>query len=494
MAALFAAALPAQQPELSIVVRPVRGGGPEVTAVEFREEIRGTINQTRPFSVQSAITYAGRTGIADRVDALVVRDAQGDVPIAVQDDPVNRGGFPFYRHWRAGRTVVAPVIVTYRMKSFTGTATVGPQFDFYSHAGGISGGGMALFVLPEQLGPATVRVKWDLSDLAQGSTAASTYGDGDFELRGPPERLAQAYYMAGPLGHYAGTSRANFHAYWLGQPRFDARKELAWTERAYENLRNFYRDTSAASYRVFVRSLPGTGGGTALQSSFMLGAAPGAGDSTVDGPRGTLAHEMGHMFVGGLSGGGQGGTTWFNEGLNVYYTRLLLLRSGLSPVADYERDISGSARNYFSSPYRTASADSLDRIGFASGIGAGSAQNIAYTRGSLYFADVDAKIRAASDGKRKLDDVMLPLFERRRRGEAISQTVLVDALVREIGPKARGEFDAVIIRGELLVPDANAFGPCFTRRTTKLTVRGADVEGYEWVRVASIPDERCREW
>src|SRR5262249_10901732 len=154
------------------------------------------------------------------------------------------------------------------------------------------------------------------------------------------------------------------------------------------------------------------------QNSFMLGAAPGAGDSTVIGPRGTLTHEMGHMFVGQLSGGGLAGASWFNEGLNVYYTRLLLLRSGLAPVDDYARDLNTSARGYFSSPYRNLSAEALARIGFSTGVGAGSAQNIAYTRGSLYFADVDAKIRAASDGRRKLDDVILPLFERRRRGES----------------------------------------------------------------------------
>jgi hypothetical protein len=484
--------------ELAVTIHPIRSGGPEVTSVEVRTEIRGAIDSTRRFSAESPIVYAGRTGIADRVDGLVIRDSNGDVPVTTHDDPVNRGGFPYYRHWRANRAVAPPVTVSYRMKSFVGTATVGPQFDFYSHSGGISSGGMALLAIPESLGVALSRVHWDLSDLAPASTAATTYGEGDFELRAPPEQLMQAYYMAGPLGHHAppdATPTTGFHAYWLGTPVFEPRREMAWTYQSYQYLRKFWGDSAARTYRVFLRALPGTGGGTALQNSFMAGTPPGNGDSTQLGPRATLTHEMDHMFVGQLSGGNaSGGTTWFNEGLNVYYTRLLLLRSGLVPVSEYERDLNASARGYYSNPFRNASADSLARVGFSSGIGGGSAQNVAYTRGSLYFADVDAKIRAASDGRRKLDDIILPLVERRRRGARIDQAALVDALVKELGPAAREQFEAVIIRGETINPAAGAFGSCFERRAAKFTAGGGEVDGFEWVRVPSIPDEQCRAW
>ncbi len=483
-------------PTFDAAIRPVRGGGPEVTAVEFRMELRGTLDsKAQPFSLQIPITYAGRTGIADRVDSLVVRDSSGVVALKVEDDPADPGGFPYFRHWRAERAIAPPVVVTYRMRSFTGVATPGPQFDFYSHNGGISSGGMALFVLPEKIGIVSSRVKWDLTDLAPGSIAASNYGEGDFDLRGPVERLMQAFYMAGPLGRYAPPeSTSGFCAYWLGQPAFDPPKEMAWTYQAYEYLRKFYRDATTTSYRVFVRALPGAGGGTALQNSFMFGTAPGATDPTKTGPRGTLAHEIGHKWVGGLSGGGVGGTTWFNEGLNVHYTRLLLLRSGLAPVSEYERDINQTARAYYASPYRNTSADELARLGFSRGVGAGSSQNVPYTRGSLYFANVDARIRAASGGRRKLDDVILALFERRSRGEDISADMLLDALVKEIGPAAREQFEAVIMRGETIVPEPGAFGPCFERRPAKFEVEGKEAEGFEWKRAPSVPETRCREW
>ena len=171
---------------------------------------------------------------------------------------------------------------------------------------------------------------------------------------------------------------------------------------------------------------------------------------------------------------------------------MLLLRSGLGSVSDYERDINASARGYYSSPYRTASADSIARLGFSTGIGAGSAQNLPYVRGSLYFADLDAHIRAASRGRRTLDDVILPLFERRRRGERIDQRAFVDAIVTELGPTARERFEAVVLRGELLEPASNAFGPCFERRPATYTINGREATGFEWVRIPTIPDQECR--
>lgn len=481
---------------LDMTVRPVRGGSAEVTAVEVKWRVDGVLQQTaKPFSVQTPITYAGRTGIADRVEGLVLQDSSGEVSLKVEDDPTDPAGFPFYRHWRAGRRVVPPVVLTYRMRSFTGTATRGPQFDFYSHSGGISSGGMALFVLPESLALRTARLKWDLADLAPGSTAASTNGDGDFEVKGGVEELMQAYYMAGPLGRYApADASSGFRAYWLGQPPFDPQQEMDWTYQAYDYLRKFYRDSTTSSYCVFVRALPGAGGGTALRNSFMLGTAVGRKDSLKPGPRNTLAHEMGHMWIGGLKGGEMRGTPWFDEGLNVHYTRLLLLRSGLVPVSEYESDINRSARAYYVNLYKNASADSLGRLGFSTGVGAGSAQNVPYNRGSLYFADVDAKIRAASGGRRTLDDVVLPLFDRRRAVGEISADDLLEALAKEIGPEARKEFEAVIVRGETIVPEPGAFGPCFERRPVKLKADRGELDGFEWVRMPSVPDSRCREW
>jgi predicted metalloprotease with PDZ domain len=274
---------------------------------------------------------------------------------------------------------------------------------------------------------------------------------------------------------------------------YDSRKEMAWLFHAYENMRTFYRSTDASPYRVFLRAV-GSGGGTASGRSFMGSVPAGDEDSTKQAPRVTIAHEIGHHFVGGLRGAGAGGAPWYGEGVNTHYTRLLLLRAGLLPFDDYAKEINMYARNYYTNPYRNLSDDSLRIVGYSTGFGTSGAQNLAYSRGAAFWSDMDLRIRVASDGRRKLDDVLVPLIVAREQGQPFTQAVLIDALVKEIGPSAREQFDAVITRGGTLVPASNAFGPCLERRATKYALDGKEYDGFEWVRVPSIPEARCREW
>lgn len=67
-------------------------------------------------------------------------------------------------------------------------------------------------------------------------------------------------------------------------------------------------------------------------------------------------------------------------------------------------------------------------------------------------------------GRQKaLDDVILPLFERSRNGEALTQDLWLDAVRKELGPSAKAEFEFSILRVEDDVPAYEAFGPEFER-------------------------------
>ena len=481
-----------EQRTLNVVLRPVRGGGDNVTDLSVRWELRGRAPNAQRFAIRAPIVYASVAGIADSLQDLAVRDAKGVVPLRHEDDPVNPGGFPYFRHWRAERDVVPPVIATYRART-RATAVSGPQFSLQAYGRGVSTAGSGFFALPEDSGVVyRTRLHWDLTELGENSIAASTFGDGDFELVAPPEQLLQGYYMAGRLGRFPVRGAAHgFTAYWLGTPPFDAKREMQWTAQMYTYLRTFFRDTTDDPFRVFVRVLPGQNGypGTALLNSFMLGTPVRSGDSVRSAPRETLTHEMVHHWAVGIDGP-EGTVTWFPEGLATYYARLLPMKAGLDSVGSFLRSVNATARAYYTSPARNLPADEIGRAGFRNP----GARNLPYARGSLYFADLDAQLRAASGGRRKLEDVLFPIFDRVRHGERVTQDNFVEALVRDLGPSARAQFEAVMVRGETLVPAANAFGPCFDRKSTTFTVDDKATDGYEWLRVSSVPDERCRAW
>lgn len=486
--------------QCNLTIRPVRAAGTDVTTVEVHEQIEGKPTpKVVPFSLRAPITYASVAGIADAMENIELRDQTGAVPLKTQDDAVDPSGYPFYRHWRAQRRVVYPAVVTYRIRPRV-SGFMGPQFALQSYAGGISTAGSGFLLLPEDLGPSNVvtRVHWDLSDLASGATGVATFGDGDFELQGAPDQLMQGFFMAGPLGRYPKQGTVNgFSGYWLGLPPFDPEKEMAWVSECYAYLHNFFRDTTTSSYRVFFRVLPDIAGtpGTALLNSFMLGTPVRGSGPLGTAPRESITHEMVHHWGLGLEGA-PGEIAWFQEGTAVFYERLSPVRAGLLSVDSYGESVNKTAHDYYSNPFHNYSMEALGHLGFSTGVGTASAQNVAYTRGSLYFADVDRKIRTATGGQGKLDDVLLALFDRIRRGEKLDQNAWVDALAKELGPSAREEFDSVMVRGETIEPESGAFGPCFERRPMKFDVQGKTdkVDGFEWQRIPTVPEVRCREW
>lgn len=477
---------------LALSWRPVRDGSAEVVAIAVAETL-SSASDPHAFSLRAPITYAGVRGIAERVQQLVVRDSTGDVPLEATDEPADPGGYPNFRHWRATRPVHGAIAISYRALVQTPPGR-GPPFGIRAYAGGVSGAGSGFLVLPEHHHNVRSRVHWDLTDLAAGATAMATYGDGDFERVGDPDELMQTWIMAGPLGRFRGTGSARgFGAAWLGQPAFDATREMEWAARMYAYLAKSYRYLDPPPpYRVFIRVLPDARGATALGNSFMMVAPPAtSGAAPGQLPRETMTHEMGHMWVGDIEGP-MGVTSWFTEGLNTYYTRLLPMRGGFDSVSEYGRRINEDFGTYFTSPARNLSADSIVKIGFNDE----DVRHIPYYRGSFYFADLDARIRSRSRGRRNLDSLVIGLFRRRARGDRFDHETWIAAVEREIGPSARADFQRVILRGATIVPPSDAFGPCFTRRPASLTPKGGGVSvaGYVWVRVDSIPDARCRVW
>jgi hypothetical protein len=479
-----------EPPAFDAVFKPVRDGGPEVIAIAVKETIRG-LPAGKPLTLSAPVIYAGVPGIADRVKDLEVRDDKGAVPLTLSEDAKVPGGFPYYRHWTVTRPTVGAVSVSFRSLVQSPEAARGPPFGIRAVAGGVSGAGSGFLVFPE-MGQADLHVAWDLTDLAAGSAGIASWGEGDIRWHDTPRSLTQAWIIAGPVSRFPASGTKNgFSAAWLGQAPFDAPAEMDWAARLYAYFGKSYRYLDPPPpYRVFMRFLPsGTGGGTALPRSFMLSALAAPPKPGATAPHGTLAHEMTHQWVGGIAEP-DGINSWFSEGLTTYFSALVPKRGGFSTLDDYAREINNMTKGYYAYPARTWSAAKIAEAGF----GDENIRHIPYSRSALYFADIDAKIRAKSGGKRRLEDALQPVFKSRERGVRFDDAAWKAFLTQELGADEAARWQRIVIDGELFTPDAHAFGPCFEMKPATYTFDGKDMDGYQWVRTPGQSDAKCAAW
>lgn len=505
-----------------IVVRPVRNGSPAVQYADIHEVFTRSSGATAENLTVQVPEPPPVGAPPPGLEVVMMSDAQGPVP--VHFDSSGRGG-----RWRADRAVSYPLTITYKARMWPPGTRTNPSPMLRTSGGGVSGQGAGILVLPNDGVNYPARFRWDMSDLAPGSTTTSGLTDVN-DVRAPIQNLLETFFMAGPLQRYPATgSRDGFEAFWLGTPQFDGPQTMAWVASMYEYMRKFWGETQPRQYRVMARFLPPPAyGGTALPNHFVINILQAGDDtSTTGAPLLLLTHETEHLFVRGLENPGGGGPSnnWFTEGLDEYYAISHALRSGLAPLDLVLNEMNTQTRNYFTNPRKHMPADSVAMNNPLTDV---MAQNISYERGTLFWAEIDARIRAASGDRRDLDDVMVPLIRRARtlggnggpnagtgagpggRPGWFTPAELVDSLVKEAGPSARQLFDSVIVRGKDIMPTAHAFGPCFELRPARYQGRylgsnaarqaaaglppAPDIDAYLWYRVAGVPDERCRSW
>lgn len=493
--ASYAETAPKPSGALSVVLRPVRAQQQTVTAID----VTMTISQSgsaseQGFGLVAPIVYPGTPGVADRMKNIHVRDAKGELSFTTRDDPAVPGGFPYFRHWTADRAVHYPVTISYRALVQPDGGPNGPPFGIRAISGGVTGAGSSFLLMPKGDNIGSAQLRWDLSGLPSGSIAATSFGERDVRIAGAPSQLMQGWYLAGPAGRYPANGTAhNFSAYWLGTPTFDAPTEMAQAAKAYSWLDGYFPHLKPTPpYRVFMRFLdaPPYGGGTALTQSFMLSRGPLKPGEPRVAPQDTLFHEMIHQWVGGIEAA-QGVSSWFSEGLTTYYTHVLPMRGGFQSLDQYRDSINELTRDYFINKARNWSADAIVKVGF----GDDQIRHLPYQRGALYFADLDARIRMKSNGKRNLESLLFPLFKEREQGRRFDHARWIELVTQELGPEEKGRFERLILAGtDTLDPLPGAFGPCFTRKATTYDAGGKPVTGYEWVRVPGVADSRCRRW
>lgn len=361
-------------------------------------------------------------------------------------------------HFTPARATHGDLTIRYRVKVENtpdngGTTPIRPRVD----GRGFSALGMTMLAVPETKRPYRIRLMWDLSRMGPGATAVSSFGDGNVDVPAMPlARLGRSIFMAGVLHREPEVARGRFSAAWSGDPGFDLRPPMQWTERLHAWMVDFFRTPNDPAYRVFIRlnGARNPGGGVAFPNSFFATYGPGV---TGESMKNILGHEMVHTFTAHDLG------KWYDEGNAVYYQVQLPWRAGMVSTEAYLRDINLTAARYYTNAEIDAAEARIEPNFFKNTW----LNTLGYDRGALYFAILNGKIRRGSGGARSIDDLLREMVRRDRAGETLTEAAWLDLVRQEIGEDGVA-VHRKMIAGGVIAPESDDYGPCFRRVPAKI--------------------------
>lgn len=387
----------------------------------------------------------------DRMEGPIVTDDEGTVALKP-----NKSTAP--TAWTAERAVKGTLTVRYRLLvENDNKATGGPQGSQRVDGQGVSSIGGSLLMIPNTSSSYRVAFTWDLSGMTSGSSAVSTFGEGNFTLAaGPLSRLSNALYMAGPMKRLPTDAKSKFAAVWTGDPGFDVAPSIEWAHGMHTWMSRFFRDPSEPFYRIFMRYNPASnaGGGTAVPNSFLWTYGEGVRPEHL---RAILGHEMTHTWTAAGIG------KWYAEGDAVYYQVRLPWLAGQATTDDYLHDINLTAARYYTNEWSHYS----DQQVMANYWADVRTIVIPYDRGAMYHAVLDGMIRKASSGKRSVNDLVLAVVDRNRKGLTTTEFDWIAMVRKELGEKGVALHTAMMA-GQKMIPESDAYGGCFRRVAVKI--------------------------
>lgn len=455
----------AAAPTLSLELKPQHPSiSGEILAVIVHERAEDLHTEAGKALLTLPLVISNVQTIADAITDLMASDNLGEIPLTSRIEAATPA-HPEQRVWITDRAVRGAVNWSYKAPTTDAPNPRGaaPPLELRTEDSAFSGQAATFLLLPDDAQSFRVALHWDLSLLPTGAVAMSSLGMGDQNSSRPlnNEEMRTLYFFAGLLHPYPDKPTAQgFFSAVQGQPPFNGVELMRWTESLYRYYYEFFRPQQVEPYAVLLRSNPiNAGGGVELGNAFV-----GTFDAKTDPEalKMTLAHEMAHTFVRALNGEEFTGA-WFSEGIAVYYEHLLPLRAGKISVEDYLRDVNSTAARYYTNALQHTPNSEIGAHFWEET----RVRVLPYDRGSLYFAELDYEIRRASAGKSSLDNLIQAMIERRRQGKPMDETAWRELLHKRLGQSAIVAFDAML-RGDTVLPEANAFGPCFTRTTQKL--------------------------
>lgn len=399
-----------------------------------------------------------------------ITDDAGDVAFTVTES----APYPYkFMHYAVERDVAGTVCIAYTVKPrpFCEGDHCGPYFDLKAEEGGASSAGLSF--LPEIAGlEGDISLHWDLSDCPKGATGICTFGEGDLSYQGTLDKLQQSYFI---FGMVSSITDGDFGFHWLTKPSFDVEAIAAYARDLFGRMSQFFRD-DGKTYRIFMRKDPyPTSGGTALMRSYMFGWNETQPVSVKD-KQNILAHEMVHNWPH-LNDNPYGITSWYSEGTAEFFCVMLPFRMGLVSKEDTLKEIQSRTDAYYTNPTRHLENIEAAKICWQDR----RAQRLPYGRGFFFLANTDVKIRQATDGQYSIDDVVLEILEKGRKGVTLGNEVFLQTVKDMSGVDVTADWETMRTGGHI-VPIEGCFDGHFT--VTEVEVPEADtgtpVTSYQW--------------
>jgi len=480
---------------LEIKLSPARNEGSGVVAVDVTMRFSVPpvdFGNADPILLHLDPHVAG-AATGDRIDDLAAHDSEG----SLQLKRVTEGeqGKPIRAEWKADRRARGPVTLTYRVQLLAEDAA---RDEIVASAGGVLGVGRALFLMPSTTESYDIRVEWELQSLGADAHGNSSFGAYAPEVEGPPSILENAVWIAGPLDEIAmrsaGTngSSSRFRMISLGKTAFDTAEVGPWANRVWLAVRPI--STQAPEFDLFVHSAGKAGSRLELGVFGHSAIAKAENDVKFAWPEKLRLTEA---FLRGARGTNVMNQRWFDEGFGTYVALDALRKTGLANPADIGAELAKRSERYFASPWLRVPGANLMALKDETAVAH------VEDRGLLLAAELDAKIRAASAGKRTLVDLIRSLEPTPPansdttdipKATGINVTAFTKALEKELGADAVARYLAVVESASAQAnPADDAFGPCFKKVKKKIqreesgSKKRESIDGFTFAVVPKLP-------
>jgi PDZ domain len=342
--------------------------------------------------------------------------------------------------------------------------------------------GEKLLALPE--GDAPVPVELHIVTAAYHGPferAASSFGVGDrIRVDASSAALSHATFVVGQMGHALLDGPEGWDSgAWLGYTAFDPRSSVAELAGFRSAARQYFGERDVLPFTLLLVTDQRPAGDFDVSRRTTSVLARVGVNQTYNGPlrvavgQQALREWLGAtLFVGDPREPGR--SRWFTQGFTRYLARELCFRFGLMSPAEYAAEAEELERIALTSPLAKESDDELAKSSD------GLALALQTARGARHAADLDARLRAKSGGKRSLDHVLHELYAKAKAARApLPESEWRAMLQTELGPDAVKRFEAGVKRGQVTPLPRDALGVCFApvARRYSLFSLGFELEG-----------------